>query len=191
MADETEQRSKLSRTMKLWETGFQFSRIPLFRSLCHRCSRMQWSAPYNRLWGRTAVLQPQLIDEDVPLFVHYDRESLPLESELNGDGFYVTCTTCGGGPSLLNEYRLTLPDVIGPFDGRIDVLANLTVVEKSQVALCALFSKITKQRSKVLGVYEHREGEVNAGHKRDDMYVIIIPFLLFSRILRDIFSFNL
>ena len=183
--EEAQIRLKLARTLKLWETGFQFSRIPLFRSLCHRCSRMQWTAPYNRPWGRTAITEPLLIDEEVPLFSHYDREHMPLETEPNADGIFVTCNTCAAGPSLLNEYRLTLPDVIGPLDGSIDVLANLTVVEKSQVALCALFSKITKHRSKVLGVYEHREGEVNAGHKRDDMYVIITAVLLFSKFLRQ------
>ena len=187
-AEEVVLRLKLSRTMKLWETGFQFSRVPLFRSLCHRCSRMQWTAPYNRPRGRTAVTQPQLIDDDVPLFLHYDRETLPVQTEPNGDGNYVTCNTCAAGPSLLKEYRLTPPDIIGPIDGRIDLLANLTVVEKSQVALCALFSKITKHRSKVLGVYEHREGEVNAGHKRDDMYVLFITISLISLISRQTIS---
>ena len=156
---------KFVRVMRCWNFSHQLATAGLYNRVCCFCSRLH--SPCSKVM--THVTE-DIQENDLPLARHYGLGTIPDNiSYQDTQGRFLRCNTCSLQTNLLDAFALVPPEIhIEPLP---DMFTDLSYLEKAEIAICALFSSITKRADAQRGQYEHRQGEVNALNKKFEGYV--------------------
>jgi len=146
-----EDSSLLTQTVKAWKNGNSLSSTPLFNATCFNCSMLLTKTARHRL------ARKESFNVGSPLETYFDTSSLPLFQKTPGE-FYC-CNKC----TKIDESPLHVYNIM-PKQQLIEIppeLQNLSIIEKSSIALTALFSKTLKKRNYSRGIYQTTVGKTD------------------------------